>query len=294
MNKKFKVLFLIFTFVLIGGLIFLFGNEFLSFYSELPLKSPQIEKEISEFLIKEVEKQVLTPPPLRAKEEVPESYLTQTGVIQWTNSQRAKYGLPPLAENPRLNIGAELKVEDMFEGQYFAHISPSGQGVSDLAEIVGYEFIAIGENLALGNFQNDEALVQGWMDSPGHRQNILNPNYQEIGVGVQKGEFEGRTTWLAVQHFGRPLAACPQPDELLKAEIEANQTKISELQTTLTKLESEIRAMRPKRGLAYNQKIEEYNALVLQYNAVVDQTKILINNYNSQVNSFNQCVAGAE
>ena len=292
--RKFKILFLVFALLLIGGLIFSFWDEFLSFYSKLPLKSPEIEKEIGDFLIKEVEKEVSAPPPLRAKEEVPESYLTRAGVIQWTNSQRAKYGLPPLKENSRLNVSAELKVQDMFENQYFAHLSPSGKGVKDLAEVVGYEFIAIGENLALGNFENDEVLVRAWMDSPGHRANILNPGYQEIGVAVQKGEFEGKTTWLAVQHFGRPLSACPQPEETLEAQIDSNQTEISKLQATLAKLESELRTVRLKRGPTYNQKVQEYNAFVSQYNNLVDETKALITNYNTQVKLFNQCVAGPE
>jgi len=67
--RKFKILFLVFALVLIGGFIFLFWDEFLSFYSKLPLKSPQLEKEITN-LIKEAEKQVSTPPPLRVEKEV--------------------------------------------------------------------------------------------------------------------------------------------------------------------------------------------------------------------------------
>jgi uncharacterized protein YkwD len=287
--RKFKLLLLVFVLVLIGGLIFLFWNEFLSFYSKITLKSPQFEKEISS-LIKEAEKEISTPPPLRTEKEVPESYLTSAGIIQWTNFQREKYGLPPLKENLRLNLSAQLKVQDMFEKQYFAHLSPSGEGVKDLAEVVGYEFIALGENLALGNFQNDKEIVEGWMNSPGHRENILNKNYQDIGVAVQKGEFEGKSVWLAVQHFGRPLSACPQLDENLKAEIEKNQNEIEKLRETLTVLETEIKMMRPKRGSNYIQKVQEYNALVLQYNNLVDQTKSLIVNYNNQVNLFNQCL----
>lgn len=292
--KKLKILFLVFVIVLVSGAIFFFWTDLSNFYSKLPSKSPEIEKEIGDFLIKEVEKQISTPPPLRAKEEAPESYLTRAGVVQWTNIQREKYDLPPLAENARLNVSAELKVKDMFEKQYFAHYSPSGEGVKDLTDIVGYEFIAIGENLALGNYENDRILVQAWMDSPGHRQNILNPSYQEIGVAVQKGEFEGRTTWLAVQHFGTPLSACPQLDTAVKTEIDVNQTEITKLQETLRVLEAEIRAMRPKRGLTYNQKVEEYNTLVSQYNNLIDQTKALINTYNNQAKLFNQCVSGAE
>jgi uncharacterized protein YkwD len=290
--RKFKKLFLIFI-ILLGG-IFFFRENILDFYSKLFLRLPRLEKGITDFLIQKTEKQVSTPPPLRAEEEAAEAFLTQAGVIKWTNLQREKYGLPPLKENTKLNASAKLKVEDMFKNQYFAHDSPSGEGVGDLVENVGYKFIAVGENLALGNFQNDEVLLQGWMDSPGHRENILSPNFQEIGVAVAKGIFEGKLTWLAVQHFGLPLSACPQPEEKLKSEIEANQEEIEKLQRTLELLEAEIRTLRPKGGPLYTQKIDEYNSLVIQYNALIEQTKMLINKYNNQIRLFNECLAGVE
>jgi len=289
--RKFTLI-LIFI-IFLGGILF-FRNDLLNLYFELSLRLPQIEKGTADFSIKEIERKILTPPPLRAPEEAPEAFLTREGVIQWTNIQRAEYGLPPLKESAKLDSSAEIKVEDMFENQYFAHSSPSGVGVKELTEMVGYEFIAIGENLALGNFQNDETLVQGWMDSPGHRENILNTQYQEIGVAVIKGLFKGQTTWLAVQHFGLPLSACSQPDETLKTEIEKNQNQIVELQQTLEVLQTEIQTMRPKRGPAYNQKIEQYNAIVSQYNNLVDETKVLISRYNVQVKLFNDCVTGVE
>jgi len=288
--RKIKILFVIFI-IILGG-VFFFWNNLLDFYSELSLKLPQIEQGVTDFLIEEVEKQISIPPPLRAIEEAPDSFLTRAGVIQWTNIQREEYGLPPLKENGELNISAELKVEDMFTKEYFSHYSPLGEGVGDLVESIGYEFIAIGENLALGNFQNDELLVQAWMDSPGHRENILNTNYQEIGVAVVKGVFEERSTWLAVQHFGLPLSACSRPSEILSAEIKANQSQIEELQRDLKFSQTKIKNMRPKRGLTYNQVIEEHNALVSQYNALVKETEALINEYNIQVKLFNECAVG--
>ena len=291
--RKSKVIILFFLIVIIGG-VFLFKDSLLDLYSKLSLKLPQIEKGVADFLKEEVGKQILTPPPLRSQEENLEAFLTRAGVIEFTNTQREKYGLPPLKENYRLDLSAEVKVQDMFENQYFAHDSPSGVRVGDLAEGVGYEFIAIGENLALGNFKNDEALVQAWMDSPGHRENILNNRYQEIGVAVQKGTFEGRTVWLAVQHFGLPLSACNEPDEKTKTTIEENQNQIEELQKTLNLLQVEISKMRPKRGSIYTQKIEEYNSLVAEYNTLLDNNKTLINQYNNQVQIFNNCVVGTE
>jgi len=291
--KKFKILFLVFI-VLFGGFLF-FRNEILNLYHlKLFSELPRIEKEIADLLTKETEKVISTPPPLRAEEEAPEAFLTQEGVIEWTNSQREKYGLPPLKESAKLNLSAELKLQDMFQNQYFGHQSLEGKGVGDLAEESGYEFLAIGENLALGNFQNDKSLVNSWMESPGHRANILSSSYQEIGVAVGKSIFEGKTTWLAVQHFGLPLSACPQPDSSLKEEINENQKQILELQGELAVLEAEIRMTIPKRGKEYNQKVEEYNALVSQYNSLVEETRVLINKYNSQVNLFNQCVVGIE
>ncbi len=285
-----KFILLIILAILFGGIFF--WSEILDFYSKLTLRLPQqwIEEKVA--LIEEVEKQIVTTSPLRAEKENPESFLTPAGIIQWTNSQREKYGLPSLQENPELNVSAVMKAEDMLAKQYFDHISPSGEEVDDLIEIVGYQFIAIGENLALGNFQDDETLVQGWMDSPGHRKNILNPQYQEIGTAVLRGEFEGRVTWLAVQHFAFPLAACLQPSEGISTEIAANQAELKELEVTLRDLKLEIKRTRPRWGSAYSEKVEKYNNLVSQYDDLLDQTKALISQYNNQVILFNECATG--
>jgi uncharacterized protein YkwD len=285
-----KFILLIIVIIVFCGIFF--WSEILDFYSGFTLNLPQQWVEEKVALVEETKKEVITPPPLRVEEELSGSFLTQAGVIQWTNFQREEEGLSPLKENPKLNASAVMKVEDMLAKQYFEHISPSGKGVEGLAEEVDYEFIAIGENLALGDFQNDEALVQGWMDSPGHRENILSSRYQEIGVAVLQGEFDGEITWLAVQHFTLPLTACSQPSETLSEEIENNQRQLDELETILKTLELEIKRMRPRWGTAYNDKIKEYNSLVAQYNDLLMETKVLINQYNDQVVSFNECASG--
>jgi len=290
--KSVKFSLIIFVIVLAG--IFLFWNDLADFYFKVFVRLPQIEKGLTNFFIEKIEKQIVTPPPLRAAKETPESFLTKAGVIELTNVQRDKYGLPKLKENAKLNLSAELKVQDMFLQQYFAHNSPLGVTVGDLVNKVNYQFIAIGENLALGNFQNDEDLVKSWMDSPGHRANILNNRYQEIGVMVLKGFFEGKSTWLAVQHFGLPLSACPQPDETIKITIIADQNKIDEILKELEALQAEIRVMRPKRGSVYQEKINQYNELVAEYNLLVEQTKLIINEYNRQVGLFNECLTGIQ
>jgi uncharacterized protein YkwD len=280
-------LFLLFLIIILGGVIF-FWNDILYFYKNLSL--PKIEEKAGNLITQEIEKQVSTPPPLRAEKENPQSFLTRSGVVQCTNAQRAKYGLPPLKENTKLDASAEIKAQDMLKNQYFAHESPTGARVDDLVASVGYDFIAIGENLALGNFKDDETLVQAWMDSPGHRANILNNKYQEIGVAVIKGMFEREPTWLAVQHFGMPLSSCPQPDETLKVGIESNNQKIQTIQANLESLKIEIQGIRPRGRVLYNQKIEQYNNLISQYNNLIAETGVLINKYNAQVKTSNDCV----
>lgn len=284
---RIKKLLIILT-ISLGILLFL-RDDLLDIYFELSLQIPQFKEEIGD-LIQETEKQILTPPPLKIQKENPESFLTHSGVIEWTNIQRQRYGLPKLLENEKLNTSAELKIRDMFKKQYFAHNSPSGLGVGDLVKKAGYEFIIIGENLALGDFEDDEILVQSWMDSLGHRENISNSKYQEIGAAVLRDSFEGRVVWMAVQHFGLPLSACPQPNQLLEVEIKLNQNKIDELHQDLITLNKKIKSTRPKRGALYKELIEQYNALIFQYNELVEQTEFLINQYNKQVSLFNECV----
>ncbi len=249
-------------------------------------------KQVIEKLLAPVaDREIQTPTPLKLSQQQAGSLLTEEGVIQWTNRQREIFGFPPLEVNPKLQETARRKLEDMFRYQYFTHESPSGKGVGDLMDEAGYEFILAGENLALGDFKDDQDLVQGWMESEGHRKNILNDKYQEIGVAVMKGTYEGRETWIAVQHFGLPLSFCPSPDENLRKEIESNKEEISDILQTLTNLENNIQNTRFKRGSDYLQKVDTYNELASQYNSLISETEYLIEEYNLQVNSFNQCVS---
>jgi len=252
--RKIKI-FTAFLVIAVSAVLF-FRQDLARFYMNFSLKIPQIEKGVSG-LVQEAQKQIFTPPPLRAEKEAQKSLLTQEGIILHTNAERAKNGLPALKESLILDVSAQVKVENMFKNQYFAHDSPAGLGVGDLAESAGYDFLIIGENLALGNFENDQALVQAWMDSPGHRANILNANYQEIGVSVKVGIFEGKTTWLAVQHFGKPVSACPEPSAALKAEIKNSQNQLAEIEKTLENLRAELQAISRRNREDYNQKVEQ-------------------------------------
>ena len=287
--KKIKI-FITFLVVVVVAVLF-FWQDLAGLYINFSLKLPQIEKGVSD-LVQEAGKQILTPEPLVSQEEAQESFLTREGVISYTNAERAKNGLLALKESLNLDASAKAKVLDMFKNQYFAHKSPAGLGVSDLAASAGYDFLIIGENLALGNFANNQALIQAWMDSPGHRANILNSNYQEIGVFVQEGIFEGKTTWLAVQHFGKPASACTEPSAVLKNEIKNSQEQLVEIENTLEVLRAELQATSRRDRETYNQKIEQYNSLVAQYNNLSAEIKALVAAYNEQVKAFNSCASG--
>lgn len=219
------------------------------------------------------------------------SLLSASGVITLTNVERAQNGgLPALTENQILDYDAQLKMNDMFAKQYFEHVSPTGVGPSDLADKVGYSYIIIGENLALGDFLSNQDLLTAWMNSPGHRANILNPHYQEIGVAVGKGMYDGHDTWLAVQSFGTPRSACPIIDAQLKSQIDANNVTIANLKAELDAKKAQIDATFAS-DPSYNTYVNEYNAIVPQYNGLVETNKINVANYNNEVHAFNDCIS---
>lgn len=129
--------------------------------------------------------------------------LNTLNIITEINKIRTNYGLAPLTENPKLDIAALLKAQDMIENDYFNHYSPEGKTPWDWISSVKYNYKYAGENLAL-NFFNDQETVQAWLDSPSHKENILNPNYKDTGVAILSGVTsttkEQRT--VVVQMFG--------------------------------------------------------------------------------------------
>ena len=240
------------------------------------------------------EKTVVAPGPLRATTQetiLPaSSVLSVRGVIEHTNSARAlNGGLPALIENELLNNDAKMKLDDMFAKQYFEHVSPTGAGPDDLAKTAGYAYVTVGENLALGDFESDQALVTAWMNSPGHRANILNVHFMEIGVAVGKGTYEGHETWMAVQSFGMPLSACPAIDTALKSQIDANSITIARLRTELDAKKAQMDAT-PTNDPNHNVYVGEFNAIVPEYNALVESHRVAIVMYNGGVQAFNACI----
>lgn len=239
---------------------------------------------------------VVAPGPLDARSEASQSMvgaLSLLGTIAETNKARAQNGgLPPLVHNETLDRDAQIKLDDMFAKQYFEHVSPTGVGPATLAKRVGYEYVIVGENLALGDFGGDAKLVDAWMNSPGHRANILNTHYQEIGVAVGKGMYAGRMTWLAVQSFGMPLSACPAIDAKLKETIDAKNDQIAQMRAAVDAKRALVDGTPPQQP-EYNTYISEYNELIKPYNILVEENRALVAEYNAGVQAFNVCINAA-
>jgi len=136
------------------------------------------------------------------------SNITPEKVLEITNQKRAEQGLSPLVINSQLNEAAQRKAGDMFAFNYWSHVSPSGRSPWSFFQEVGYKYLYAGENLAR-DFMDSQAVVEAWMNSATHRDNVLNKNYQEIGLAVVNGTLNGVETTLVVQMFGTPLASTP-------------------------------------------------------------------------------------
>lgn len=131
-------------------------------------------------------------------------------LLSYTNEARAAGIGQWLVTNPLLTEAAQLKANDMAEKGYFSHNTPEGKSPWYWFNRVGYAYQYAGENLAI-DFVDSKDVTNAWMSSPGHRANILNSNYKEIGVATAVGTYQGRETTFVVQMFGTPQ---PLPTKL--------------------------------------------------------------------------------
>ncbi|MEK9143649.1 MAG: CAP domain-containing protein [Patescibacteria group bacterium] len=117
------------------------------------------------------------------------------------NAKRAEAGLAALVLDQRLSRAAALKAQDMFAGNYWAHNSPDGKTPWGFITTTGYRYRVAGENLAK-NFSVSSAVVDAWMASPTHKDNIMRGDYKDIGFAVVNGVLGGEETTLVIQMFG--------------------------------------------------------------------------------------------
>lgn len=127
-------------------------------------------------------------------------------LIDLANQDRAQNGLSALTLDPLLVAAAQAKANDMAANSYFAHVSPQGVDPWHWFEVVGYKFVYAGENLAV-DFSDSTDVNTAWMNSPTHRENILDPHYTQIGIATAQGMYQGHPTTFVVQEFGSPASA---------------------------------------------------------------------------------------
>ncbi|AVH60932.1 MULTISPECIES: CAP domain-containing protein [Streptomyces] len=123
---------------------------------------------------------------------------TASEVIALTNAERTACGLPPLSPDSPLTTAAQAHSADMVARAFYSHTSPDGSRPWDRAAAAGCTRRTIGENIACGQ-RSPAEVVRGWMNSPGHRANILKPDFTHIGIGLAGGGKAG-TYWT--QLFG--------------------------------------------------------------------------------------------
>jgi hypothetical protein len=172
-------------------------------------------------------------------------------LLSSTNTQRAASGLSQLTLNSQLSQAAALKAQDMFTNNYWAHNSPQGKTPWQFIAQAGYKYAVAGENLAK-NFNNSAGVVDAWMTSPTHRDNILKSSYREVGFAVVNGVLNGEETTLVVQMFG--AQSVPQqtavkvqvPPEAAKTAVAppAETAKLAVMQPSAAGVSKESQAVR--------------------------------------------------
>ncbi|MFA6430222.1 MAG: CAP domain-containing protein [Candidatus Paceibacterota bacterium] len=249
------------------------------------IKTPVVSK------IQNIIKKVETSGLLVGKTVSDGAKINKTQIVSLTNVERVKKGLQSLAGSSKLDAVAEKRVLDMFAKGYFEHVSPSGDSASLVADREGYRYIVVGENIALGNFDNTQALINAWMNSEGHRKNILHTAYTEIGVYAKESQYKGQKVWISAQIFGRPLSSCIEPDSKERAKIDSIQASITDMKARAAKNTLELKTLNTTENPnLYNSKVAEYNLLISVINSSIKEIGVLATKYNNEVKTFNECI----
>ncbi|MBA3284597.1 MAG: CAP domain-containing protein, partial [Nitrosopumilus sp.] len=132
-----------------------------------------------------------------------------TKLYDLTNQEREKAGLQPLTYNDKLAQAAQQKANDMFAKNYWAHYGPNNENPWQFILGAGYDYEYAGENLAK-NFLFSKGVVDAWMNSPTHKENMVRKEYTDIGFAVVNGMLNGEETTLVVQMFGTPQSGIAQ------------------------------------------------------------------------------------
>lgn len=145
--------------------------------------------------------------------------ISSSTLLELANRDRQEQGLSALTENLKLDEAAKLKAEDIFLKGYFEHYSPEGKSPWYWFDKANYKYAYAGENLAIG-FTESKDNYQAWKDSPSHKANLFSENYQETGIAILQGNYQGKEVYVVVQMFGSPAVK----RGLASAELKQNAT----------------------------------------------------------------------
>src|SRR3989344_5136613 len=139
--------------------------------------------------------------------------ISETELLALINNMRQENGLAPLVLNDKLSDAARRKAADMFQKNYWSHFSPDGATSPwGFIRAAGYNYMYAGENLAKG-FTDAGSIVNAWMNSSTHRENILSSRFKEVGFAISPGSLQNEETVLVVEMFGaspQSIASVPR------------------------------------------------------------------------------------
>lgn len=158
-------------------------------------------------------------------------------LLLYTNEKREKEGLSNLVLNTELSHAASAKASDMFSKNYWAHNAPDGKTPWYFIKNSGYQYVYAGENLARG-FTTSNEVVDAWIASPSHKENLVSPYYKDIGFAIVEGKLLGEDTTLVIQMFGNKTLIASQNESSLKiptSQVSGKQTVATTPQVILNK-----------------------------------------------------------
>lgn len=138
--------------------------------------------------------EIVVPPPGTGSDELPDN-VRAAELLKLVNVEREKNNLKPLVYEPKVGDVATIKAQDMKTNNYFDHISPTYGSPSNMLTKFGISWTASGENIAAG-YYSVSAVHKGWMNSSGHRANILSSSYTHVGFGYAEGEGKYGNYWV--------------------------------------------------------------------------------------------------
>jgi len=201
--------------------------------------------------------------------------ITKSTLTSYVNQGREAFGLQSLTENKELDEAAELKARDMLQKGYFSHQSPEGLTPWFWFKVAGYNYKYAGENLAIG-FIDSKEVYDAWYNSISHRENMLNPNYKEIGTAILNGFGENKTI-IVVQLFGSEKSV-KAPASL----VETVNKNIEPINTDTTSLDKSSAGSKKESTVAEDTKAKDNQFVLSQSTEALDK----INPYLKYLNAI--------